>query len=244
MSSPLTAFTDAHAALVETVLSSPRRPAGTLTYPQPAGWLFSLANSPVLLPPSEWLPLVFDDREAGYETLEEAEQVVQAMMALYNHSVREESAGATALPPRCGLRPEPMDNVHPDAPLSQWAQGFLMGYDYLHALWDEVAQGELDEVVGGLLMVLTFFAFPTLAKSYHTESGSTLSLPDHAATILRIFSQAMGEYAQVGRALYQARRAAGADAPAPTGRARASNGRNEPCPCGSGKKFKKCCGLD
>jgi uncharacterized protein len=20
-------------------------------------------------------------------------------------------------------------------------------------------------------------------------------------------------------------------------------GRNEPCPCGSGKKFKKCCGL-
>lgn len=22
-----------------------------------------------------------------------------------------------------------------------------------------------------------------------------------------------------------------------------SHGRNEPCPCGSGKKFKKCCGL-
>jgi uncharacterized protein len=26
----------------------------------------------------------------------------------------------------------------------------------------------------------------------------------------------------------------------PTGKA----GRNDPCPCGSGKKYKKCCGLN
>ena len=26
-------------------------------------------------------------------------------------------------------------------------------------------------------------------------------------------------------------------------RAKPSIGRNEPCPCGSGKKYKKCCGL-
>jgi preprotein translocase subunit SecA len=29
--------------------------------------------------------------------------------------------------------------------------------------------------------------------------------------------------------------------PAPV-RAEAKPGRNEPCPCGSGKKYKKCCG--
>ena len=27
-------------------------------------------------------------------------------------------------------------------------------------------------------------------------------------------------------------------------RAQPSVGRNEPCPCGSGKKYKKCCGLE
>jgi hypothetical protein len=32
----------------------------------------------------------------------------------------------------------------------------------------------------------------------------------------------------------------GSDAPAP--KARAKVGRNDPCPCGSGKKFKRCCG--
>jgi SWIM/SEC-C metal-binding protein len=29
-----------------------------------------------------------------------------------------------------------------------------------------------------------------------------------------------------------------------TTRSEPSIGRNEPCPCGSGKKFKKCCGRD
>jgi uncharacterized protein YecA (UPF0149 family) len=29
--------------------------------------------------------------------------------------------------------------------------------------------------------------------------------------------------------------------PTPVQRARGKVGRNEPCPCGSGKKFKKCC---
>ncbi len=27
-------------------------------------------------------------------------------------------------------------------------------------------------------------------------------------------------------------------------KAKAEPGRNDPCPCGSGKKFKKCCGAD
>jgi SEC-C motif domain protein len=32
------------------------------------------------------------------------------------------------------------------------------------------------------------------------------------------------------------------DASAPMTRARPAVGRNDPCPCGSGKKYKKCCG--
>jgi len=39
-----------------------------------------------------------------------------------------------------------------------------------------------------------------------------------------------------------ARQAAAIGAPAPLSPARkAKTGRNEPCPCGSGKKYKKCC---
>ena len=31
---------------------------------------------------------------------------------------------------------------------------------------------------------------------------------------------------------------------APTIHAQAAPGRNDPCPCGSGKKYKKCCGAE
>ena len=33
------------------------------------------------------------------------------------------------------------------------------------------------------------------------------------------------------------------EAPKPFKRGEAKIGRNDPCPCGSGKKYKKCCGI-
>jgi uncharacterized protein YecA (UPF0149 family) len=50
----------------------------------------------------------------------------------------------------------------------------------------------------------------------------------------------MIEYAHLGRSIFQARREAGDLGQEPSGRQKI--GRNDPCPCGSGKKFKKCCG--
>jgi uncharacterized protein YecA (UPF0149 family) len=50
----------------------------------------------------------------------------------------------------------------------------------------------------------------------------------------------MIEYAHLGRSIFQARREADDHGQEPP--ARQTIGRNDPCPCGSGKKFKKCCG--
>ena len=57
--------------------------------------------------------------------------------------------------------------------------------------------------------------------------------------------QAAAAQAQQQRAQAQAGGADGAPPPPPSGtvqRASAKVGRNDPCPCGSGKKYKKCCG--
>ena len=94
MQSTIPPFTDSHAALLRTFLSSPQRPKGAMTYPQLAGFLFSVANAPELIPPSEWLPMAFNDQEAGYETQGEAERVLQAVMALYNDCGRERTEEA------------------------------------------------------------------------------------------------------------------------------------------------------
>lgn len=213
-----------------------------MPYPQLAGFLFSMANAPELIPPSEWIPMVFNDQDGWYETRDEAERVLQAMMALYNDCGRQRPEGSPSLPPGCEIKPVPMDNLETDAPLSQWARGFIVGYTYLEEIWDDVIPEELDEEVGAMLMVLTFFATPGLANTYHKESKGTWSLEHLAETVVRVFPDAMSEFAHLGRSIFQAQHEAGDFGPAPSSLPKI--GRNEPCPCGSGKKFKKCCGLN
>lgn len=234
-------FTHDQAILLTRFLSAPQRPKDTLTYPQLAGFLFGLANGPELIPPSEWIPLVFNDQEAQYETQDEAELVLQAMMALYNDCVWERTGGHVPLPPGCEMRTQPMDNLKLDAPLSQWAQGFGMGYDYLAEGWDAYTPDELDEELGALLMTLTFFSSPSLAEAYHQEGNKKSTLEQLAQSVIEIFPDAMREYAHLGRSIYQARLESGDFEPEPSHRTKI--GRNDPCPCGSGKKFKKCCDL-
>jgi len=232
-------FTHDQAILLTRFLSAPQRPKDTLTYPQLAGFLFGLANGPELITPSEWIPLVFNDQEAQYETQDEAELVLQAMMALYNDCVRELTGGRVPLPPGCEMRSEPMDNLKLDAPLSQWSQGFGMGYDYLAEVWDAYTPDELDEELGALLMTLTFFTSPTLAEVYREEMKGKGTLEQLAQSMIEIFPDAMREYAHLGRSIYQARLESGDLDQEPLHHAKV--GRNDPCPCGSGKKFKKCC---
>ena len=201
----LSVFTDTHATLLRSFLSSPERPEGTLTYPQLAGFLFSIANSPELIPPSEWIPIVFNDQEGGFETLGKAEEAVHAMMALYNACCQVRPDGNRPLPLGCEIRPQAMDNLATDAPLSQWAQGFSMGYDYLVESWDEYTPEEFDEEFGSVLMVLTFFSSPKLAKAYHEEGTGQRSLAEMADTVVSLFPEAMGMFAHLGRSIYQAR---------------------------------------
>jgi uncharacterized protein len=240
MMSAIPAFTETHAALLQAFLSSPQRVKGTMTYPQLAGFLISLANAPELIPPSEWIPIVFNDQDARYETPREAEEVLQAMMALYNDCGRERMKGSAFLPSGCEIRSQPLDNLGDDAPLSQWAQGFLTGHTYLDDIWNEYTPDELDEEFGAVLMALTFFASPALADAYHKEGKGKTSLKQLADTVVMIFPDALIEYAHLGWSIFQARREAGDLGQELS--ARQTIGRNDPCPCGSGKKFKKCCG--
>jgi uncharacterized protein YecA (UPF0149 family) len=57
-------------------------------------------------------------------------------------------------------------------------------------------------------------------------------------TMLRVFPDALAEYAHLGRSVLGGAGEMVAQAPTQVTRV----GRNDPCPCGSGKKFKKCCG--
>lgn len=219
-------------------LADPVRPEGTFRYHELQGFLFALASAPHLVPPSEWLPEIFDGAEAEYASREEAEAILGAIMALYNEITSGVFDGSPALPADCSFRPDILANLDDDAPVSQWARGFTRGHQWLTEAWEVDMPDEMSNELGAVLLTLSFFASRRLAEGILAETKNA-DLAAFATTIRRIFPGALAEYALLGRTIDDALSALEHE---PV-RAPARPGRNEPCPCGSGRKYKKCCGL-
>jgi len=220
-------------------LEQPARPAGTLTYHELQGFLFAIVSAPELIRPSEWLPLIFNEHDAGFASLEEANAILGQIMRLYNTinaAVLEERA---ALPGDCRVRRHALDNLVDSAPLARWSRGFVLGHQWLEELWDVDLPEDWDEEIGAVLMTLSFFSSRSLADAFHRESASgTESLEGFAQSMLRVLPDAVAEYAYLGRSILGGASEAIAQAPRRSHRAP----RNGRCSCGSGKTFKKCCG--
>jgi uncharacterized protein len=220
-------------------LEQPDRPSGTLRYHELQGFLFAVATSPEMVRPSEWMPIVFGGEDVEYANAEEAQTILSALMALYNDVNASVRSARPALPPDCRFRKNVMANFSEDAPVSRWSRGFLRGYEWLREDWDECVPDEYDRDFAVLLMTLSFFATESLATSYVKEIGSK-NLEHEAVSFRRVFPEALAEFARIARSIQDVLLKHATSAPPPP--ARPKVGRNDPCPCGSGRKYKKCCG--
>jgi uncharacterized protein len=232
--------------VLEAFLSSPERPEGTFTYRQFLGFLFALTSAPELVPPSEWLPMVFGGGEPSFGSERETQRVIGIMMALYNEAAKAVGDGKVRLPAECAFRTELMENLEPDAPIAEWCTGFSVGHMWLSELWDELVPEEVQEEFSREVLVLSFFTSGSLAGRVVREIARPgKSVEELAVSFRQAFPLAMQSYAATGLAIFRAGLktmeqdlAADGGPAAPS----AAVARNAPCPCGSGKKFKKCCG--
>jgi len=145
-------------AVLRAFLGDPRRPADTLRYHELQGFLFAVASAPELVKPSEWMPIVFGDREPEYASLEEAREVIGQLMAVYNAVNATVAEHRAALPTDCAFRSDPIANLDDDAPVAQWSRGFLRGHQWLEESWESYIPAELDDDFAAMLMTLSFFA--------------------------------------------------------------------------------------
>jgi len=222
-------------------LESTDRPEDTFTYNELLGFLFTIASSPEMIPPSDWVPMIFANEEANYRDSEEANIITETIMILYGQCNQQVVDGNPVLPPSCASAQPPMENFYDDAPLGQWANGFLIGHSYLEDVWEAVVQEEWEEELGSCLMVLSFFADIKLAEAYSEEAlTEERSIEDLAESILEVFDDAMVSYARMGRALYIAMQELEQEEKKEASMEDAE--KDEHCPCGSGELFSKCCG--
>lgn len=215
-------------AALKAFLDAGPRSRDALGYHEVQGFLFAVASAPELVSPAEWLPIVLEALPPDRQT---SDPIVDETMALYNEIVGGVTGGAPALPADCQFRDDVLANLEEGAPVSRWSRGFAAGHTWLEESWEALAPKELDEDIGSTMMVLSFFASTRMARSLMEELGVT-DLHETADKMREWFPLAMADYAGIGLDLDAARRPVRVH----------KTGRNEPCPCGSGRKYKKCCG--
>ena len=227
-------------------LKNPARPDGTLRFHELQGFLFAIACSPETIAPSEWLPMIGNDEDLTFADQNEAQGILGLVMALYNEINTAVLERSNSLPAGCAFDKNISKNFEDDSSISQWSRGFAAGHDWLAEVWEEYLFNELDEECGAALMVLSFFGSKRLANAYYTDmrpgkrKRGDESFEGFAITMRRMFPDALASYAHIGRSIFEAvlEHSKGGGEPAVSEKI----GRNEPCPCGSGKKYKTCCG--
>lgn len=202
------------------------------------GFLSALAVGPEAIPDAEWQAVVWGGRAPRWNDDDEAREVAALLAEARELAVRRACHDDDSLPDRLApllWLPEDPDAAQPDEldAGSDWAEGFLRAVDLREAAWD--AWLDEDEWIAAILGLLDQLA-----------SGDVLDGDDPAAPStpltwrerIDIIGALPGMLADL-----QHHRIAMLTPRTPLRRTDAPE-RNAPCPCGSGRKFKKCCGAN
>src|SRR5690606_4819152 len=204
-------------------------PSGrAMNVPTLDGFFAALAAGPDVVPESEYLPVVCGIADA--EDLQALERFdgVESLVALLAQLMEGIRAALEA-----GLREHSvyLPNVDADANGralgNDWANGFLRGLRLRGKSWSAL-RNDPREVH---LMVPIF----TLAHD-HNADAQLRAAPISDAERGDLIRRATAYLTLIHRYFEPLRANANA------ARERGRVGRNDPCPCGSGKKYKQCCG--
>jgi uncharacterized protein len=202
---------------------------GSMNLEQLDGFLAALISGPELVPPSMYLPKIWGDQTV-FEDNSSAQEFLSLVMRHWNTIADTLNSGEVYLP----LLLEDDSGI---AHGNDWANGFLQGMEFGKEDWALLFD---DEEQGGSLVPI--FA---LANEKHPDP----EMRPHKDPISADLRETLIAGAAAGTTKiyrhFKARRFLSID---PLGdvpdflRPTPKIGRNDPCPCGSGKKFKLCCG--
>jgi len=189
--------------------------------------LFCALNVGPSAPPSEYMPVIWDPRdgavpEAGpnYDSQEQAEYVIGLLNRHWNTIARRLDAAFPHEPT--------LERWKDELDARYWAAGFLRGVAMRAKVWGTRKDSEFVSIFLHSIFVLG------MDKEKFKQSDIDLEMRDKIVDALPINLVRMHH-------LWHGRSDPFPPPPLTHYEGR-KIGRNEPCPCGSGKKFKRCCG--
>ncbi|WP_175692328.1 UPF0149 family protein [Burkholderia ambifaria] len=212
----------------------------TLTLEGLDGYFTAIAAGPVTLLPSEWLPGIWgptQDDAPAFDTIEQAQRVLDLLMRYYNSVIRSLERDPDEFAAVFGTVTYAADaREYRDA--EAWAAGFMQGVTLSRKYWQPL----FDDPQGREWMQsLRLLGADEITADEATSDEAALMLDPRGREVLadRIPASIAAIYRYwlpYRKAVHEQRVAA------VTQRSEPKIGRNDPCPCWSGKKFKKCCG--
>lgn len=186
------------------------------------GFLAGIIVCPELIPPSEWLPSIWGESEPVFDDERQANDVLGLIMGYYNDVIRQLNRG--------DYRPIYSIDNDDSALWEIWIEGFCQAMVIRPDAWRTFDESE-DEGVRRAMFVFGRLGDLAMLSSDELDSIEIDQLLEERAPDL------IPAHVEI---LHRARIAAEPHAPGRAA-AKAKTGRNDPCPCGSGKKFKRCC---
>lgn len=194
------------------------------------GYLHAIAIGPVTLMPKQWMPGIWGEGTnmmPPVQSIEMLNRILELIMRLFNSIIAGLEDQPREIYPLWDIR-EFRGKEYDDA--EGWAFGFSEGVKLCKLEWLTLLQTPQGQAWYGPIGLLGEDDFgadqDALTKTPAMRSKLALQIP---AAVVAIYEH----WLPLRLAVYEREVAK---------TLQAKVGRNEPCPCGSGKKFKKCCG--
>ncbi|HEY8606670.1 MAG TPA: UPF0149 family protein [Noviherbaspirillum sp.] len=191
------------------------------------GFLTALAIGPAEVPMSEWLPVVWGEhgeRGPAFKTPKERERITALIARFMNEvSMTFEVAPRDFEPLYCEHEHEGKTLLDADA----WAWGFWEGMQLRADAWEPAWSSSLAELLRPIYLLG--------AEEIEEEE---MPLVDDPVKRHKLAIEMEAAIPHIHRYWKPLRKSAVEQVK----REAPKVGRNDPCPCGSGKKHKKCCG--
>jgi uncharacterized protein len=193
------------------------------------GFFTALHCAPEPIRPSEYFPTIWGE-DTAFKSQEQVQELTELLIYLNNNvsdRLREDSFFF------------PLSNYQ-DETAEQWCQGFLAGARFFHNEFIALTE---DEEKGG-------YAIPIFSFAYMNSDDPELRPfegPIDREKCQKVFSYLCHSIKEIYAHFAPHRQAFMAQASTPPvsiteKREGAKVGRNDPCVCGSKRKYKKCCG--
>jgi uncharacterized protein len=201
------------------------------------GFSAGLIVCPEMIPPSEWLPLVWGSSQAPEVKSEQSmQQALDMIMGHYNDVVQ------SLVPPEFEYSPVLEHDARTGEVLwEMWVSGFERAMRLRPDAWERIVESGDEEAGASVNMLL---ALHGIAEGDSDLPESTITeLRDKAPDLITDVVLALNRWTKgSSQPAFSSSEVLPLRSSAPFRGTKV--GRNDPCPCGSGRKYKRCCGAN